>query len=76
MNSTTDLGTWWASLALVNAGLAQTKGRSRWYWFLFSLFLGPLATLFIVVWPPPSRTGTDKATDTAASTRTATAPKD
>jgi hypothetical protein len=68
MNNSTDLGAWWASLALVNAGLAQTKGRSRWYWFLFSLFLGPLATLFIVVWPPPSRTGT--------STRTAIAPED
>jgi hypothetical protein len=52
MNNTTDLGTWWASLALVNAGLAQSNGRSRRYWFLFSRFLGPLATLFIVVWPP------------------------
>ena len=67
MNTTTDLGPWWVSLALVNAGLAQTKGRSRWYWFLFSLFLGPLATFLIVVWPP--RTETKKATDT--STRTA-----
>lgn len=73
-NTATDLGTWWASLALVNAGLAQTKGRSRWYWFLFSLFLGPLATLFIVVWPPLSRTGTNKATD--KSTRTPAATED
>lgn len=69
MNNTTDLGTWWASLALVNAGLAQTKGRSRWYWFLFSLFLGPLATLFIVVRPP--RTETKKTTDTSTMTATA-----
>jgi bacteriorhodopsin len=66
MNKTADLGTWWASLALVNAGLAQTKGRSRWYWFLLSLFLGPLATFFIVVWPP--RTETKKATDTRTKT--------
>jgi hypothetical protein len=66
MNTTTDLGTWWASLALVNAGLAQTKGRSRWYWFLLSLLLGPLATFFIVVWPP--RTETKKATDTSTKT--------
>jgi bacteriorhodopsin len=65
MNNTT-AGTWWASLALVNAGLAQTKGRSRWYWFLLSLFLGPLATFFIVVWPP--RTETKKATDTRTKT--------
>lgn len=45
-------GVWLFSLALVNAGLAQNKGRSRWYWFLFSLLLGPLATFVIVVWPP------------------------
>jgi bacteriorhodopsin len=54
MNNATSFGTGWGSLALVNAGLAETKGRSRWYWFLFSLFLGPLATLFIVVWPSRS----------------------
>ena len=41
----------WAVLALVNAGLAEQKGRSRLAWFLASLLLGPLATLFIVVWP-------------------------
>ena len=76
MNNTTDLGTWWASLALVNAGLAQTKGRSRWYWFLFSLFLGPLATLFIIVWPPLTRTATGTATGTSARTRTAVATED
>jgi hypothetical protein len=76
MNNTTNLGTWWASLALVNAGLAQAEGRSRWYWFLFALFLGPLATLFIVVWPPLSRTETKKATETSASTRTAIATED
>jgi uncharacterized integral membrane protein len=41
----------WAVLALVNAGLAEQKGRSRLAWFLVSLLLGPLATLLIVVWP-------------------------
>jgi len=43
----------WAlpALALVNAGLAEQKGRSRLAWFLVSLLLGPLATLLIVVWP-------------------------
>ena len=40
----------WAVLALVNAGLAEQKGRSRLAWFLVSLLLGPLATLLIVVW--------------------------
>jgi predicted membrane channel-forming protein YqfA (hemolysin III family) len=40
----------WVTLALVNAGLAEQKGRSRWTWFLVSLILGPVATLFIVTW--------------------------
>ncbi|KZC96551.1 hypothetical protein [Clavibacter tessellarius] len=40
----------WLALALVNAGLAEQKNRSRWTWFLVSLFLGPIATLFIVTW--------------------------
>lgn len=39
----------WGTLALVNAGLAQGKNRSGLAWFLVSLFLGPLATLLIVV---------------------------
>jgi hypothetical protein len=39
----------WGTLALVNAGLAQSKNRSGLAWFLASLFLGPLATFFIVV---------------------------
>jgi hypothetical protein len=41
----------WFALALVNAGLAEQKNRSRWNWFVISLFLGPLATAMIVVWP-------------------------
>jgi hypothetical protein len=36
----------------VNAGLAQAKGRSGLAWWLVSLFLGPLATFFIVVLEP------------------------
>jgi hypothetical protein len=38
----------WGTLALINAGLAQGKGRSGGNWFLVSLLLGPLATLAIV----------------------------
>jgi hypothetical protein len=45
-------GVGWGSLALVNAGLAQTKQRSGFAWFVASLFLGPIATLFIVVLDP------------------------
>ena len=39
----------WGTLALINAGLAQSKGRSRLAWFLASLVLGPIATFVIVV---------------------------
>ena len=39
----------WGTLALINAGLAQGKGRSGLAWFLASLLLGPVATLLIVV---------------------------
>jgi hypothetical protein len=42
----------WGTLTLINAGLAQGKGRSGLGWFLGSLLLGPLATLAIVLLPP------------------------
>ncbi len=41
----------WGTLSLINAGLAQSKGRSGFLWWLGSLFIGPLATLLIVVLP-------------------------
>ena len=47
----------WGTLALINAGLAQSKGRSRMAWFLASLLLGPLATFIIVVTDSPSPKG-------------------
>ncbi|MBO3285123.1 hypothetical protein ACYCS5_12930 [Paenibacillus sp. SEL3] len=40
----------WGTLALINAGLAQSKNRSGLNWFFLSLLIGPLATLFIVAW--------------------------
>jgi hypothetical protein len=43
----------WGTLALINAGLAQSKGRSGLTWFLVSLLLGPIATFIIVVTDPP-----------------------
>ncbi|HEV8356161.1 MAG TPA: hypothetical protein VGQ17_05260 [Gemmatimonadales bacterium] len=39
----------WGTLALINAGLAQGKNRSGLGWFLLSLLLGPIATLFLVL---------------------------
>ena len=37
------------TLALVNAGLAQSKNRRGLIWFVLSPPLGPLATFFIVL---------------------------
>jgi hypothetical protein len=42
----------WGTLAMINAGLAQSKKRSGLAWFLASLLLGPIATLFVVLSPP------------------------
>ena len=39
----------WGTLMLINAGLAQGKNRSGLNWFFISLFLGPLATLILVL---------------------------
>lgn len=39
----------WGTLSLINAGLAQGKGRSGLLWWVLSLFLGPIATFLIVV---------------------------
>jgi archaellum biogenesis protein FlaJ (TadC family) len=51
----------WFALALVNAGLAEQKNRSRLNWFLVSIFLGPIATLLIVVWKPAPARPDDEA---------------
>lgn len=45
----------WFTLALINAGLAQSKGRGGLNWWLLSLLLGPIATLLIVVMEPLGR---------------------
>ncbi|HKE95226.1 MAG TPA: hypothetical protein VKB34_13020 [Povalibacter sp.] len=46
----------WGTLSLINAGLAQSKGRQGLAWWFGSLLIGPLATLLIVVLPsvPPT----------------------
>jgi hypothetical protein len=43
----------WGTLALINAALAQSQGRSRLAWFLASLILGPIATLAMVLTDKP-----------------------
>ena len=50
--NTNDSAIGWATLALINAGLAQSKGRSGLGCFALSLLIGPIATLLIVVLPP------------------------
>ena len=42
----------WGTLSLINAGLAQAKGRSGLLWWLGSLLMGPLATFLIVILDP------------------------
>jgi uncharacterized membrane protein YtjA (UPF0391 family) len=49
----------WGTLALVNAGIAQSKHRSGLAWFVISLFLGPLATLCLVLIDDPRERGLD-----------------
>lgn len=39
----------WFALVVINAGLAEQKGRGRLIWLLASLIAGPLATIAIVV---------------------------
>ncbi|MBL6714015.1 MAG: hypothetical protein ISQ07_11605 [Pirellulales bacterium] len=39
----------WGTLSLINAGLAQSKGRGGLTWCLLSLLLGPIATFLIVI---------------------------
>lgn len=38
----------WGTLALINAALAQGKGRSALNWFIISVLIGPVATLILI----------------------------
>jgi purine-cytosine permease-like protein len=52
MNYRGEYAVGWFTLSLINAGLAQTKGRSGLGWWLASLIFGPICTLLIVVMDP------------------------
>jgi hypothetical protein len=51
--TTTNWVAGWGTLALINAGLAQSKRRSGLAWFLISLLLGPIATFLLVAFCEP-----------------------
>jgi hypothetical protein len=52
ISNTGEYAVGWFTLSLINAGLAQSKGRSGLGWWLLSLLLGPICTLLIVVLDP------------------------
>jgi hypothetical protein len=52
IQSTGEYAVGWFTLSLINAGLAQSKGRSGLAWWFASLLLGPICTLIIVVADP------------------------
>ncbi len=49
MNDQAQFFVGWGTLSLINAGLAQSKNRSSLFWWIVSLFFGPLATFLIVI---------------------------
>ncbi|TWH17702.1 MULTISPECIES: hypothetical protein [Pseudoxanthomonas] len=55
MQASSEFFVGWGTLSLINAGLAQAKGRSGLGWWLASLLLGPLATLLVVVLDPVAK---------------------
>lgn len=60
MDSDKDYFVGWFTLALINANIAQIKGRRGLSWFLASLLVGPVATfvlLFVEPVDPNSRGG-------------------
>ena len=52
MTESTSFFVGWGTLSLINAGLAQGKGRSGFAWWFLSLVLGPIATFLVVVLEP------------------------
>lgn len=39
----------WVALALINANIAQLKGRSGLGWFIGSLIVGPIVTFLLAL---------------------------
>jgi hypothetical protein len=51
MNESYAIG--WGTLALINANIAQVKGKTGLLWFFLSIILGPIATFILAVLGPP-----------------------
>jgi hypothetical protein len=49
MNNAPEYAVGWFTLSLINAGLAQSKGKSGLGWWFASLLLGPICTFLIVI---------------------------
>jgi hypothetical protein len=50
----------WLTVAILAGGFARTRNRSPWYWFLLTLFLGPIAAFLLVAWPAlPARAASE-----------------
>jgi hypothetical protein len=58
MDDVVSPGAFWFTVALIKAGLAEQKNRSRSARFFISLLLGPIATLLIVVGRAPEPAST------------------
>jgi hypothetical protein len=57
MNDPAQFVVGWGTLSLINAGLAQSKGRGGLLWWFFSLFIGPVATFLLVILDRVPRAG-------------------
>lgn len=47
----TTVSAMWLTVALLAAGFARSRNRSGWFWFLLTMFLGPISAFLLVVWP-------------------------
>jgi len=56
----------WLWLAIITGGLAQSRGRSGWTWFVLGLLLGPIAATWLVAWKPVQPPAKDTPTRPAA----------
>ena len=59
----------WFSLALIIAGIAQGKNRSGFGWWLFAMFVGPIALFLLVVFAEKIEPNTKNVVDSENATK-------